>query len=207
MGYAPAQYACPTGYTQLLSGGKYRYYIESGAAAGWDAIVARIEEEEQPVPFEAHDATVYVKADFTPVYFYIWDSNSNTQLNGSWPGKRVDNNTAYQTTIGGETWLKQTVTITSADYYYNIIFNQGSGKPQTADITRITSDRYFTATLSGGAVAYEDVTSQYVGIENPIVENAYSSNSMRTFDLLGRPVTDTQQGGFVVKNGKICLQK
>lgn len=199
VGYAASSYSCPEGYTQILSGSKYRYYLENSALAGWDEIVARIEQEEAPKSFEAYDATVYVKADFTPLYFYVWDSNNNTPLNGSWPGKRVDNDASFQTTVQGETWHKQTVNIKSANYYFNIIFNQGSGKPQTTDISRLTTDKYFIAHMDGSRVSYEDVTAQYAtGLEQldaaPVVEAIY--------DLQGRPVEQMKHGQIYISNGK-----
>lgn len=158
-----------------------------------------------PPPFEEHDATVYVKADFTPVYFYIWDSNNNTQLNGNWPGKRVDNNDANKVEIDGETWLKQTVHIKTSDYYFNIIFNQGNGKPQTADITRITSDRYFTATISNEQVLYKDVTSDYsTGIEEVLYDEPNEATGI--YNLHGVPVSENYKG-IVIKNGKKILNK
>jgi len=206
IGYAASSYACPSGYTQILSGSKYRYYLEDKAVADWNDIVARIEKEEEPKPFTAYDATVYVKADFTPLYFYVWDSNNNTQLNGSWPGKRVDNVDSYKTTIDGETWYKQTVRIKAANYYFNIIFNQGSGKPQTTDISRITSDCYFVARLSGSAVIYEDVTSQYAtGIEEMSKVKGQRSK-VNSFDLQGRPVSPSTPGIHIVQGRKVIIR-
>ena len=153
-------YAAPDGFTELISGYHYRYLVSSDCdTSGWSAIVSRINEEEQTAPFEAHTATVYVKADFSPVYFYIWDSNDNTQLNGAWPGKLMTETIEK----AGEMWYTQTVSIDAEGYYFNIIFNQGSGKPQTSDIGHISSDKYFVATLSGSTINYTDVTSQYAG--------------------------------------------
>lgn len=200
VGYAASSYACPTGYTLILSGSKYRYYLENSALADWADIVARIDKEEEPEPFTAHDATVYVKADFTPLYFYVWDSNNNTQLNGAWPGKRVDNVESFKIAIDGETWYKQTVTIKASNYYFNIIFNQGSGKPQTTDITRITSDCYFAAHLNGASIVYEDVTSQYASGLTKVVDSG--DNDVACFDLMGRKVRKPQRGTLYMRNGK-----
>lgn len=199
IGNAPSSYACPAGYTMVLSGTRYRYYIEDKALQGWNDTVARINDEEAPVPFTPYDATVYVKADFSPVYFYIWDSNNNKQLNGGWPGKRVDNSASNQTVINGETWLCQTVHIPTADYYFNIIFNQGNGKPQTADITRLNSTRYFTATLSGGKVQYEDVTTQYLGLESVSVDA--SPAAAACYNLQGQRVSTMAPGSLYLSAG------
>ena len=152
---------CPEGFTEILSGKAYRYLLENTALEGWNDVVTRIEAEEDKSDFKPYTATVYVKADFTPVYFYIWDSNNNTQLNGNWPGKRVDNVEACKTTIDGETWYFQSVEIPSADYYFNFIVNQGNNKPQTSDIAHLTTDKYFLAAISGSKVSYQDVTSEH----------------------------------------------
>ena len=152
---------CPEGFTEILSGRAYRYLLENTALEGWNDVVTRIEAEEDKSDFKPYTATVYVKADFTPVYFYIWDSNNNTQLNGNWPGKRVDNVEACKTTIDGETWYFQSVEIPSADYYFNFIINQGNNKPQTSDIAHLTTDKYFLAAISGSKVSYQDVTSEH----------------------------------------------
>ena len=152
---------CPEGFTEILSGRAYRYLLENTALEGWNDVVTRIEAEEDKSDFKPYTATVYVKADFTPVYFYVWDSNNNTQLNGNWPGKRVDNVEACKTTIDGETWYFQTVEIPSADYYFNFIINQGNNKPQTSDIAHLTTDKYFLAAISGSKVSYQDVTSEH----------------------------------------------
>ena len=208
VGYAASSYGCPSGYTEILSGSRYCYYLEDKAVGDWADIVARIEAEEAPKSFTAYDATVYVKADFTPLYFYVWDSNNNTQLNGAWPGKRVDNDESFKVTIDGETWYKQTVNIGADGYYFNIIFNQGSGKPQTTDISRITSDCYFVAKLGTSSVAYEDVTSQYsTGIASVVedVDNGgLTGRSDACFDLLGRPVKDKIKG-FSLQRGRRIL--
>lgn len=198
VGKTPAAYTAPAGYQLLCSGNDYRYYINVAAYADWDATLARIEaetkaEQEEKAKFQPYTATVYVKADFSPVYFYIWDSNNNSQLNGSWPGKQPST-----TTINGETWYTQTVNITSDDYYFNIIFNQGSGKPQTDNIEFIVSDKYYTATISDGKVVFEDVTTA-VGIAD--VEAAQATEG-RKYNLMGIEVKTPASGSIYIQNGK-----
>lgn len=154
VGSAPKSYSAGDGYKLLCSGSDYCIYINSAAYGNWEAIKARIEQEEQEKPFTPYDVTIHCSADFTPVYFYAWDS-ANNQLLGSWPGKQM----TQTKQVDGKTWYYQTFNIKAADYYFNIIFNQGDGKPQTSDIQRLTEDKYFTATISGGKVVYTDVTS------------------------------------------------
>lgn len=145
-------------FTELLRGYHYIYYVSSSCnKSGWASTVARINKEEDTGDFTPHTATVHVCADFTPLYFYIWDSNNNSQLNGGWPGKAITTTVE----IFGKTWYTQTIDINSAGYYFNMVLNQG-GKPQSADINRISSDKYYTCTISGGAIQYVDVTDQYI---------------------------------------------
>jgi len=209
VGKTPTAYTAPAGYTKVCSGKDYVYYLSDDVASGWNAIEQQIADEIKAAQAEAdsftpHTATVYVKADFTPVYFYIWDSNNNTQLNGGWPGKQPQT-----TVIDGDTWYYQTVQINKADYYFNIIFNQGSGKPQTSDITEVTTDKYYTATISGGMVQYTDVTDemlQHTGIENLSLNSHLSTLNSPMYNLMGIEITSPQKGQVYIMNGRkyIC---
>lgn len=205
---------CPEGFTEILSGKAYRYLLENTALEGWNDVVTRIEAEEDKSDFKPYTATVYVKADFTPVYFYVWDSNNNTQLNGNWPGKRVDNVEACKTTIDGETWYFQTVEIPSADYYFNFIVNQGNNKPQTSDIAHLSSDKYFVTTISGSKLSYTDVTSDHTtGIGSvpvdqlPSVANIYTIDGrmIRKGAETGKAFSDLPKGIYII-NGKTVVK-
>ena len=154
-----SKYTPSEGYTEILSGYHYRYFVSSKCdQSSWAATVARINEEEKTEPFTPHKATIYVKSDFSPLYYYVWDSNNNSQLNGNWPGMQI----TEQVEVGGVKWYSQSFDIQTAGYYFNIIFNQGDGKPQTTDIGHIDADRYFEVTLNGSKVDYKDVTDQYL---------------------------------------------
>ena len=205
---------CPEGFTEILSGKAYRYLLENTALEGWNDVVTRIEAEEDKSDFKPYTATVYVKADFTPVYFYVWDSNNNTQLNGNWPGKRVDNVEASKTTIDGETWYFQSVDIPSADYYFNFIVNQGNNKPQTSDIAHLSSDKYFVTTISGSKISYTDVTSDHTtGIGSvpvdqlPSVANIYTIDGrmIRKGAETGKAFSDLPKGIYII-NGKTVVK-
>ena len=203
VGKTPAAYTTPAGYTKVCSASDYIYYLDATAAAGWDAVETQIAaevqaEKEKEQQFTPHTATIYVKADFTPVYFYIWDSNNNTPLNGGWPGKQPATKV-----IDGETWYYQTVDITAFDYYFNIIFNQGNGKPQTSDITYLTSDKYYTATIADGKVQYTDVTAT-VGID--VVKVAHPSDD-RIYNLMGIEVKQPMTGSLYIQNGKKMIKR
>ncbi len=205
---------CPEGFTEILSGKAYRYLLENTALEGWNDVVTRIEAEEDKSDFKPYTATVCVKADFTPVYFYVWDSNNNTQLNGNWPGKRVDNVEASKTTIDGETWYFQSVDIPSADYYFNFIVNQGNNKPQTSDIAHLSSDKYFVTTISGSKISYTDVTSDHTtGIGSvpvdqlPSVANIYTIDGrmIRKGAETGKAFSDLPKGIYII-NGKTVVK-
>ena len=203
---------CPEGFTEILSGRAYRYLLENTALDGWNDVVTRIEAEEDKSDFKPYTATVYVKADFTPVYFYIWDSNNNTQLNGNWPGKRVDNVEACKTTIDGETWYFQTVEIPSADYYFNFIINQGNNKPQTSDIAHLTTDKYFLAAISGSKVSYQDVTSEHTTAidaipsdQIPGLSDIYTIDGrmIRRGAEAGKAFSDLPKGIYIINGKKV----
>lgn len=205
VGNAPEKYAANTSLYTLISSGKgYRYYVSKELASSWTAINDRIDAEQQAekdeqANFKPYTVNIYVKANFTPVYFYVWDSNNNTQLNGNWPGKLMTNSTV---TINGETWYHQTFDIKSYGYYFNIIFNQGSGKPQTANIENITSDKYFEATLSGSSVAFKDVTST-----TSIADVIDNDDNVSTYNIMGQTVETLVPGKIYIKNGKKFLAR
>lgn len=203
VGNGCTNYTMPEGYRELLSGYHYRYLVSTDCdTKNWAATVARIEAEDKMEDFTPHTATVYVKVNFSPLYFYAWDAK--TQLNGSWPGKQIDNNTAASTTINGERWYFQTFDINDPNYEFNIIFNQGNGKPQTVDIGHISSDRYFVATLSGGKVDYEDVTRS-VGI-NAITTPASGSTPMYNLQGIQTPQRGTLPHGIYIRNGQKIIR-
>ena len=148
--------------------------------------------------FEPYDVTVHVKADWTPVYFYAWDLDGK-QLNGSWPGKLMPEGSIQ--TINGEEWYCQTFSITAPGYYFNIIFNAGNGKAQTADIPRITTDKYYVARHNGSNITYEDVTDSYtVGI--PVVKSDVRS-PQGIYDLHGRRLQRQPSNGLYIRDGRV----
>lgn len=166
-----------------------------------DNVVSAVETRSYTItPFVAHTATIYVKADFSPVYFYVWDSNDNTPLNGGWPGKEI----TATTQIDGETWYYQSFDITSSGYFLNIIFNQGMDKPQTGDIGNLSSDRYFVATLNGNTINYEDVTAQHTTALDKIIAR---DNQTMIFNLQGQPERQLQSGKLYFQNGKKYILK
>ena len=166
-------------------------------------------------PFEPHTATVYLKDPQWPsLYFYAWaNDGKNTQLNGGWPGKTV---TDY-TMINGEKWYCQTFDIATADYSFNIIFDQGMGKDQTVDIGPITQDKYYEmAAKVNGKYTVKDVTSVMTGIEGVVadVEAQTAQVPLRVYTLNGQLLRTLPAGtslpeavaplakGIYVVNGK-----
>lgn len=167
-----------------------------------DGMVSNIQTRTYTItPFVPHTATIYVKADFTPIYFYVWDSNNNTQLNGGWPGMEI----TATTTIDGETWYYQEFDINSSGYFFNIIFNQGMDKPQTGDIGNISSDRYFIATLKGNSISYEDVTNQHISSIEEIANDQLMTTAI--YDLQGRQVSSMQCGRIYISQGRKVFVK
>lgn len=158
-------------------------------------------------PFVAHKATVYFKdPDWsTPVYFYAWaNDGNNTVLNGSWPGKVV----TQTTTINGDTWYYQSFDINSADYSFNIIFGQGSGKKQTVDIGPISEDRYYE--LGGednGKFTYVDLTTVVTGVEGVVADKRDGvDDGWYTLSGMSLGKKPSQKGVYVHGGRKVVIK-
>lgn len=109
--------------------------------------------------FKAYKFMIYVNADavkWNPLYCYTWKG-----ANSDWPGEKM----TETKTIGGKTWYYKEVSIDNATELVNVIFNNGSGtdKPQTVDITGLTSTAYFEIETSKDGKKYKvkDVTAEY----------------------------------------------
>ena len=109
--------------------------------------------------FKAYKFMIYVNADavkWDPLYCYTWKG-----ANSDWPGEKM----TETKTIGGKTWYYKEVSIDNATELVNVIFNNGSGtdKPQTVDITGLTSTAYFEieASKEGKNYKVKDVTAEY----------------------------------------------
>ena len=88
--------------------------------------------------FKAYKFMVYVNADavkWSPLYCYTWKKAASVE----WPGEKM----TETKTIGGKTWYYKEVSIDNATELVNVIFNNGTDKPQTVDITGLTSTAYF----------------------------------------------------------------
>lgn len=108
--------------------------------------------------FKAYKFMVYVNADavkWNPLYCYTWKKTASVE----WPGEKM----TETKTIGGKTWYYKEVSIDNATELVNVIFNNGKNKPQTVDITGLTSTAYFEIETSKEGKKYEvkDVTAEY----------------------------------------------
>ena len=108
--------------------------------------------------FKAYKFMVYVNADavkWSPLYCYTWKKAASVE----WPGEKM----TETKTIGGKTWYYKEVSIDNANELVNIIFNNGKDKPQTVDITGLTSTAYFEIETSKEGKKYKvkDVTAEY----------------------------------------------
>lgn len=107
--------------------------------------------------FKAYKFMIYVNADavkWNPLYCYTWKG-----ANSDWPGEKM----TETKTIGGKTWYYKEVSIDNANELVNVIFNNGTDKPQTVDITGLTSTAYFEieASKEGKKYKVKDVTAEY----------------------------------------------
>ena len=108
--------------------------------------------------FKAYKFMVYVNADavkWSPLYCYTWKKAASVE----WPGEKM----TETKTIGGKTWYYKEVSIDNATELVNVIFNNGTDKPQTVDITGLTSTAYFEIETSkeGKKNKVKDVTAEY----------------------------------------------
>ena len=108
--------------------------------------------------FKAYKFMVYVNADavkWSPLYCYTWKKEPAVK----WPGEKM----TETKTIGGKTWYYKEVSIDNATELVNVIFNNGADKPQTVDITGLTSTAYFEieASKEGKKYKVKDVTAEY----------------------------------------------
>ena len=108
--------------------------------------------------FKAYKFMVYVNADavkWSPLYCYTWKKEPAVK----WPGEKM----TETKTIGGKTWYYKEVSIDNANELVNVIFNNGTDKPQTVDITGLTSTAYFEIEKSKEGKKYKvkDVTAEY----------------------------------------------
>ena len=109
--------------------------------------------------FKAYKFMVYVNADavnWNSLYCYTWKKAPSVE----WPGEKM----TETKTIGGKTWYYKEVSIDNATEVVNVIFNStGTDKPQTVDITGLTSTAYFEIETSkeGKKNKVKDVTAEY----------------------------------------------
>lgn len=109
--------------------------------------------------FKAYKFMVYVNADavnWNSLYCYTWKKAASVE----WPGEKM----TETKTIGGKTWYYKEVSIENATEVVNVIFNStGTDKPQTVDITGLTSTAYFEIETSKEGKKYKvkDVTAEY----------------------------------------------
>ena len=108
--------------------------------------------------FKAYTFMVYVNADavkWSPLYCYTWKKKASVE----WPGEKMTETKI----IGGKTWYYKEVSIDNATELVNVIFNNGTDKLQTVDITGLTSTAYFEieASKEGKKYKVKDVTAEY----------------------------------------------
>jgi alpha-amylase len=145
----------------------------------------------QPVPEDTHDITVYVKnPGWTDMYFYMWDAEGE-QWNGGWPGKKITD----KKTIDGEEWFYQTFTLPASITTFNMVFNQGNGKPQTVDVNGITSDSYFLIGNKSGD-KYTVTKDETMGIQI-VKANSISNGPVKVYTLDGRMLRQLPAGSSV----------
>ena len=140
------------GYTKILEGKNYSYWIEKGLVNAWNAMPEPSFAEDK---VEKKDITIYLKdPGWSQVNFYAWDGN--LFINDEWPGVKVTSTKD----INGTKFYYRTFNVSAeAGYSMNVIFDQGSSDAQTVDITGITSDRYYEISSATNKFTVRDITA------------------------------------------------
>lgn len=162
----------------------------------------------EPEEYDAWNLNIYVRSEVssfnTKMNFYLWAGDENEQLNNGWPGKQITETVE----AGGYTWFKQAVSITSASLLpVNAVFSTGTGSPQTVDVTGINSESWFVIETAKDGSKYKvtDVTSQYSGIDQIVIENLMDAAAV--YDLQGRRVGEMKTGQLYIQNGQKMIVK
>ena len=114
--------------------------------------------------FEPYEITVYLKDptvapnNWSLVNFYTWDSPTNVQFNGNWPGQTITN---YKTADGVKFYYCKYM-ITGKDYCMNFVFNHGASNMQTVDVTDVKHSSVFEVTSQTNKYNVNDVTELYL---------------------------------------------
>ena len=151
-----------TGFKLIESGTNFAYFVSDNIT------VEGLTEGNDDDDSEQKSVTIYVEANPAP-YLYSWTA-ANAQATGDWPGAKMTEQATVTSLDGAttKTFWKHTFSVAPI----NIIFNNGNTEAmvQTADITGIGHDSYFTfnATNSDKNANYTDITSQFYSPE-PVV--------------------------------------
>ena len=80
------------------------------------------------------------------------------------------------------------------------------GKPQTADIPRLSTDKFYIAHNNGSNITYEDVTDQHSAAVLPIpFTPSGHAAAAPIFDLQGRRASRPARGGLYIQGGKLRI--
>ena len=111
--------------------------------------------------FVPYTATVYIKDpttapnNWSSVYVYAWDSTG--EISDTWPGVQTN----ATTMVMGQRFYYRTFNITSEDYTFNVVLNQGDNQHQSVDVTGIHKDIFLEITSTTNKYTVDDITSQY----------------------------------------------
>lgn len=155
-------------------------------------------------PFDPYPVTVYVKDptvapyNWTSVYCWAWDDDKTLTNSKAWPGDEM----TQTKEINGDKFYYRSFDITAKDYTFNFIFSQ-KGTPQTLDIMGINKDTYLELdALSGDKYTVKDITNNYIGINDIIVDEVVPVDPA-WYDLNGRRYEEKPTTpGFYIHNHK-----
>ena len=115
---------------------------------------------------DAKDITIYVQADQKPKVWFWGDANNGSY---GWPGEALSStkDVVNPTTGATHTFYYKTFTGLAENASISMLINYNGDDDKTADITGITSDRYF---WYKGNKQYEDLTEQFTVIPDATID-------------------------------------
>lgn len=167
--------------------------------------------------FDPVTITVYCRVGegvtgWTTMNYWTWSDFGHAPANPSWPGDRI---TATKT-VDGYTWYYKEFTLTSEDDYVNFVFSNGSGSPQSVDITNVRETKYFVIRneKDGAGHYYVDDVTTTTGIDYLRATPNTQQSATRIYTVDGRLLRSVPAGasasdainslprGIYVVNGK-----
>ena len=144
------------------------------------------------------ESTIYLQVDgiyatsSTAPYLYAWTKDGSTKLLGEWPGTAMTLINDFS--VDGKQYYSCPVPNEKAEFL--AIFNQGSGNPQTGNISGLNESSAFKLTgKSGNNLSYEKLSTLPVWLKITAASEATPAWNNKVFGIL----SDTEQNAYKVQ--------